>query len=110
VHDVDEVQELLESLSKISARGQAYYSSIDLRNMSGAMATDQDWHVKSVGSTPSTDMAAMSKSMSMNFIESKPSQAVNKIRNWQEGLLTIDDTINEDDIGEDDDDDGGIVF
>jgi trehalose 6-phosphate synthase/phosphatase len=32
LHDVDEVQELLESLVKVSTRDQRYYSSVDLRS------------------------------------------------------------------------------
>lgn len=32
LHDVNEVQELLEALVKVSARDQKYYSSVDLRN------------------------------------------------------------------------------
>jgi len=33
LHDVDEVQELLESLVKVSTRDQRYYSSVDLRTI-----------------------------------------------------------------------------
>jgi trehalose 6-phosphate synthase/phosphatase len=34
LHDVDEVQELFESLVKVSTRDQRYYSSVDLRTLS----------------------------------------------------------------------------
>jgi trehalose 6-phosphate synthase/phosphatase len=40
LHDVDEVQELMESLVKVSARDQKYYSSVDLRSYANTQLSD----------------------------------------------------------------------
>uniref|UniRef100_A0A7S2Y679 Alpha,alpha-trehalose-phosphate synthase (UDP-forming) n=1 Tax=Entomoneis paludosa TaxID=265537 RepID=A0A7S2Y679_9STRA len=103
LHDVDEVQELLESLSKISARGQASYSTNDLRNIAAPPPPgSQSWQIKSFPSHNADDSSAITKSMSLSQLPANTSN----IRPWKEGLLTIEDDINE----EDEDDEGGMFF
>lgn len=106
LHDVIEVQELLDALVKVSTRDQKFYSSIDLRNFSNDLKTF----------SPTRDTATvgkglgMQKSMSLDQFNQrglgedsaeKKDERPHISSNLGEFLGTIDD-------GEDDDD--GLIF
>ena len=93
LHDVDEVQELLESLSKVSTRGQKYYSSIDLRSMSaeqlsaGSSASD---HTPVIDPPPLPEESAMSKSASLDQLEHANESKIRSLNEYLD-LNTIQD-------------------
>eukprot|EP00529_Nitzschia_sp_RCC80_P007412 CAMPEP_0113480238 /NCGR_PEP_ID=MMETSP0014_2-20120614/21768_1 /TAXON_ID=2857 /ORGANISM="Nitzschia sp." /LENGTH=1302 /DNA_ID=CAMNT_0000373653 /DNA_START=126 /DNA_END=4034 /DNA_ORIENTATION=+ /assembly_acc=CAM_ASM_000159 len=115
LHDVDEVQELLDALNKVSTRDEKYYSSIDLT----AYAQEQGIVIKraespsnSAGSTMSTGMGQ--KSMSVDQLSAagnpaglNPPADVN-VSVQQPTSTNLAEFLGE--IGDDDDDDEGNFF
>jgi trehalose 6-phosphate synthase/phosphatase len=93
LHDVDEAQELLESLVKVSTRGHRFYSSIDLRNIS----SDQQLSQKGGASQGFT----MPKSLSMGQFgqQSASVESPDPARTWNSslGLAPMEDYEEEED-------------
>lgn len=107
VQDVEEVQELLESLVKISTRGHTSASAVDLRNIpeSDTTQSSQSWEIKSLPNSSISESSLIPKSMSLTSLRNNAELTLSgKIRPWQEGLLTIDDN----DGNEEEDE--GIIF
>lgn len=104
VHDVDEVQELLQSLVKISNRDQRYYSAIDLRShyqsSESSDAARASAHAIQPASLSSggTQSFGMAKSMSLSQMGQspqgllqRPSQSLRVSTNLNDFLTTIED-------------------
>lgn len=112
LHDVDEVQELLESLAKISARGKKFYSSIDLvSSYSEPISVSEHSNFKNtLSSSVPTDGGLGKRSMSMTALAHKAPLTSSaptsfSIRPLNEYLgLGAMDAVNED--GDDEEDDG----
>jgi len=103
LHDVEEVQELLESLVKLSTRDQRYYSSIDLRSISNEFlsglsspaAVDQ---LQGGTPPPGTENAgaSLTKSLSLGMMHKPPeehrlSERMQAPTSLNDFLGTIDD-------------------
>ena len=98
LHDVTEVQELLDALVKVSSRDQKYYSSVDLRSYAQELG-----YAKTGADTYDAPAMGMTKSLSLGQLsatdpaEEQKTQAISM--NLGEYLGTIED-------GADDEDDG----
>lgn len=96
LHDVNEVQELLGALLKVSTRDQKYYSSVDLRNY----AQEQLGFSVEDNALVSTGMGIKSMSMDqLSAIDSDPAEKKEEkiSRNIGEYLGAIEDAEAEDD-------------
>jgi len=100
LHDVDEVQELLESLVKVSTRDQKYYSSIDLRSYSGEHLSDFAAQDTSYAPNMETVSTGFTKSLSLNEMQQEdkqdPNAGITVSTNLSDFLDTIDDDGDED--------------
>lgn len=101
LHDVDEAQELLESLVKVSTRDHRFYSSIDLKSIAseGSSAGAKEFN------TGTTMKTGMTKSMSLGQLGQQQPEDRNSVRDgpaksWtgQLGLAPMEDYDEEDDI------------
>jgi trehalose 6-phosphate synthase/phosphatase len=105
VHDVQEVQELLDSLVKVSTRDQKFYSAIDLTSYSSVQATAnnmQALQLNSLNSNPD-----MLRSMSLDQVSAQDdaqNQAEVRVSTNLNDFLGNLGTI------EDDDDDDAFFF
>jgi trehalose 6-phosphate synthase/phosphatase len=106
VHDVDEVQELFESLVKLSTRDQRYYSSIDLRSISNEYLSGLSDQPMAGVPPPGSEnnfflmppAAPLTKSMSLGMMHKHPTEPIRpqseRIKvppNLADFLGTIDD-------------------
>ena len=92
LHDVDEAQELLESLVKMSTRDQRFYSSIDLRLI------DQSSTDGNARPHASSGKGGMTKSLSWTQIAAREETTSERTWNASLGLGPIEDTDEEDNI------------
>jgi trehalose 6-phosphate synthase/phosphatase len=103
VHDVDEVQELLESLVKVSTRDQQYFSAIDLRSYSSSQlaGSRQPLHME-----PQAGHTEIMRTMSLGQVSMKDDA--------DQADITVSTNLNDflGNLGtiEDDDDDEEAVF
>jgi Trehalose-phosphatase len=95
LHDVDEVQELLESLVKVSTRDHRYYSAIDLR----AYASEQQSPPETMSAT------SMPKSTSLGVFQKPDTDVVMSSRSLKDYWAQLD-TIED----EEDELDDGVYF
>ena len=96
LHDVDEAQELLESLVKVSTRDHRFYSSIDLTSIAGSTSLKSSQPLGS-GMTKSMSMSQLGQQLQ----DSTPLQSAGLPTNsWtgQLGLAPMEDYDEEDDI------------
>jgi len=105
VHDVEEVQELLDSLVKLSTRDQRYYSSIDLRSisneyLSGLSPADQQG-IPPPG-TENSSVASLPKSMSLGMMH-KPHDPIKRLSERSQVPTTLNDFLGTIDDEEEDD-------
>ena len=99
VHDVNEVQELLDALIKVSTRDQKYYSSIDLRNF-GQENLTFSWTAPNRFEQEATVGTGMVKSMSLDQMSGNDPAEKKEEKvsgNLQEYLGAIDDDNGSDD-------------
>jgi trehalose 6-phosphate synthase/phosphatase len=95
LHDVDEAQELLETLVKVSTRDQRFYSSIDLRLID---RSSHRYRTGSVGTQSDGSQAGLTKSLSLNELkESDAPESGQGKWNISLGLGPIEDTAEEED-------------
>ena len=108
LHDVSEVQELLDALLKVSTRDQKYYSSIDLRNYAQEQLGFSNNMNRFDSATVSTGMQ-LPKSMSLDQLaEADPAERKEEDKtsgNWGDYFGAI-----EDGGGAEDEEDPGFFF
>jgi trehalose 6-phosphate synthase/phosphatase len=105
VHDVGEVQELLDSLVKVSTRDQKFYSAIDLTSYSSVQATANNMQALQLNSLNSN--SDLLRSMSLDQVSAQDeaqSQAEVRVSTNLNDFLGNLGTI------EDDDDDDAFFF
>jgi trehalose 6-phosphate synthase/phosphatase len=106
LHDVDEVQELMDSLVKVSTRGQGFYSAVDLTSYSGEKLNPYPLqHQKSMESTSSDTfyMGGLPKTMSMDRMhredgapQAEFASPFQVSTNWSDNLGTMEEDDNDD--------------
>jgi len=105
LHDVEEVQELLDSLVKLSTREQRFYSSIDLRSISNEFLQGlqpQDGVLPEGGSSENLGAGlGLPKSTSLGDMVTTTAQFSGSSMNVPETLNDFLGTINDDDEEED---------
>jgi trehalose 6-phosphate synthase/phosphatase len=105
VHDVQEVQELLDSLLKVSTRDQKFYSAIDLTSYSSIQATAKNMQALQLNSLNSN--SDMMRSMSLDQVS-----AQDEAQNQAEVRVStnLNDFLGNLGTIEDDDDDDAFFF
>lgn len=99
LHDVDEVQELLESLAKVSTRDQKYYSSIDLSRASSEDQLSALSDHSSVGFGKIIEDVGMANSVSLPILQdNKQITGSGRIRSLNEYLDLEPTQEDEDDV------------
>ena len=108
LHDVEEVQELFDSLVKLSTRDQRYYSSIDLRSISNEYLSDLSSPADGGGTptAPGTENAlgaSLTKSLSLGMMHRPPEEERQHSERMSQVSTTLNDFLGTIDDEEEDD-------
>lgn len=109
LHDVNEVQELLDALVKVSTRDHRFYSAVDLRNYAQEQLVQSPNQGFLDSATMSTGVG-LPKSMSLDQLQQTVAEdnPVEKIENRPSVSATIGEYLGA--IQDEDDDDDGVFF
>jgi trehalose 6-phosphate synthase/phosphatase len=106
LHDVNEVQELLEALVKVSTRDHRYYSSVDLRNISHEQVSPQS---RISDSSPTMGAGqGMAKSMSLGQLQPINEDSLNMKMETQQISSNLGEYLGA--IQDEEDDEDGVFF